>query len=53
MSKVQDLMMHPPVMAEMAGSVAEYESHPATLEVVGHMDEAPLELAKLEAETES
>ena len=53
MSKVEDLMMHPPAMAEMAGSALEFESHPETSEFVMHMDETEPGLAKLEAETEA
>ena len=52
MSKVEELMVHPPTMAEMAGGVLEVETHPAAPNFVMHPEETPLELARLEAETE-
>ena len=51
MTHTDDLMDHPPAMAEMAGAAIESESH----EVTPHFepDTVPPGLATLEAETEA
>lgn len=51
MTRTEDLLQHPPAMAEMAGGVLDAESH-AAAPLAGHLDEVPLSLAQLEAETE-
>ena len=51
MTHTEDLLQHPPAMAEMAGGVLDSESHVAA-PLAGHLDEVPLGLAQLEAETE-
>jgi hypothetical protein len=52
MTNAQELMNHPPHMAEMAGGVLEAESHITSPVHAGHPEEVPLGLAQLEAETE-
>lgn len=50
MTHADDLLAHPPAMAEMAGAAIDAESH----EHAPHLetDEVPAGLAALEAETE-
>lgn len=52
MTHAQDLLEHPPTMAEMAGALMEEESHVTS--PVAHVaaETVPLSFARLEAETE-
>ena len=52
MTHAEDLMTHPPAMAEMAGGVLDSESHAEAPVAAGQAAEVPPGLARLEAETE-
>jgi hypothetical protein len=48
MTHEEELLAHPPMMAEMAGAAIDAEAHPDAM----HLDTVPPGLARLEAETE-
>jgi hypothetical protein len=52
MTSHDDLELHPPGMAEMAGGVLDSEHHATSPVEAGHPEDVPLGLAQLEAETE-
>jgi len=52
MTGAEQMLNHPPAMAEMAGGVLDAESHTASPVHTGHPEEVPPGLAQLEAETE-
>lgn len=52
MTGAEEMLNHPPAMAEMAGGVLDAESHAVSPVHPGHPEEVPASLAQLEAETE-
>lgn len=52
MTGAEEMLAHPPAMAEVAGGVLDAESHATSPVHAGHPEEVPLGLAQLEAETE-
>ncbi len=52
MTHSEELLNHPPAMAEMAGSALDSESHAASPVHPGHPEEVPLGMAQIETETQ-
>lgn len=52
MTHSEDLLAHPPTMAEMVGGVLDAEEHPSTVTPHVAVDDVASGLAALEAETE-